>query len=196
MNGMRVPTPAGRIEAERAQHLYQASDEQLLKLVAGGQEEAFRVVWDRFGSAVYSFCLARLGDPGAAEDATQEAFIAIWRRACTFDPRRGHAASWLFAVARNAASQVRRGGAGREILLAVLPDDELARGEDMETRLVIHAALTRIPATERQVVELAYFEDLSQTQIAERLRLPLGTVKSRTRSALRRLAECLQDARL
>ncbi len=193
---MRVPAPGGRFEARPAQQLYQASDEHLLRLVANGREEAFRVVWDRFGAAVYSFCLRRLGDAGAAEDAAQEAFAAVWRRARTFDPERGSAAGWLFAVARNAASQIRREGAGRETLVAVLPDVEPAREEDKVTRLVIHAALTRIPEPERRVVELAYFADLSQTQIAQRLQLPLGTVKSRTRSALRRLAQYLEDARL
>jgi len=192
---MRIPAAAGPIESWRSQRLEEASDEDLLRLVASGQKEAFRVVWDRFAAAVYSLCLRRLRDPGAAEDATQEAFTAVWRRACTFDPRRGAAAGWLFAVARNAANQIRRGRSGRELLLAVLPEDEPAGEEAMVTRLAIHAALTRISDAERQVVELAYFDDLSQTRIAARLGLPLGTVKSRTRSALRRLARYLEEAR-
>src|SRR5207245_788643 len=83
-------------------------DDHLLTMVAGGDREAFRIIWDRFGAAIYSLCLRRLSDVGAAEDATQETFISVWRRASTFDPVRGTAPTWLFAVARNAAAQVAR----------------------------------------------------------------------------------------
>ena len=171
----------------------EAADSELLKRIAMGSEEAFRVLWDRFGAGVYTVCRRRLSDVGAAEDATQEAFTSVWRRAGTFDPARGSAAAWLYAVARNAAAQlVRRGQAGAT--LTVL-DDQTADAEyDPVIRLAVHAALTRLPATERDVLELAYFEDLTQTRIAARLRLPLGTVKTRTRAGLHRLAGYLEDA--
>jgi RNA polymerase sigma-70 factor, ECF subfamily len=171
----------------------EATDSALLQQIAMGSEEAFRMLWDRFGGGVYTVCRRRLGDLGAAEDATQEAFTSVWRRAGTFDPARGSAAAWLYAVARNAAAQlVRRGQAG--VSLALL-DDQIADAEnDPVMSLALHAALTRLPATERQVLELAYFEDMTQTQIAARLRLPLGTVKTRTRSGLHRLARHLEDS--
>ncbi len=168
-------------------------DERLLSQVASGDEGAFRILWERFGAAVYSLCLRRLSEPAAAEDATQEAFVNIWRHARTFDPQRGSAAAWLFAVTRNAAAQVARKAPRRELALTVLPDDPIVHEEHTLLRLAVHAALTRIPVPERCVLELAYFEDLSQSQIANRLAIPLGTVKSRTRAGLKRLAELLQE---
>ena len=173
--------------------LVEATDSELLQRIAMGSEEAFRTLWDRFGAGVYGVCRRRLGDVGAAEDATQEAFTSVWRRAGTFVPARGSAAAWLYAVARNAAAQlVRRGHAGASF---VVLDDETPDAEsDPVMGLALHAALTRLPATEREVLELAYFEDMTQTRIAERLRLPLGTVKTRTRSGLHRLADYLEDS--
>ena len=172
--------------------LAEAADSELLRQIAIGNEEAFRILWDRFGAGVYTVCRRRLGDIGAAEDATQEAFTSVWRRAGTFDPARGSAAAWLYAVARNAAAQlVRRGHVGAN--LAVLDDETADTENDPVIGLALHAALTRLPATEREVLELAYFEDMTQTQIAARLRLPLGTVKTRTRSGLHRLAGYLED---
>ncbi len=173
--------------------LAEAADGELMKQIAVGSEEAFRILWDRFGPGVYTVCRRRLGDVGAAEDATQEVFTSVWRRAATFDPARGSAAAWLYAVARNAAAQlVRRGQAGGS--LAVLDDQTADAENDLVMGLALHAALARLPTTERQVLELAYFDDMTQTQIAARLRLPLGTVKTRTRSGLHRLAGYLEDS--
>ena len=173
--------------------LAEAADSELLKQIAMGSEEAFRVLWDRFGAGVYTVCRRRLSDVGAAEDAAQEAFISVWRRAGTFDPARGSAAAWLYAVARNAAAQlVRRGQAGAS--LTVLDDQTADAENDPVIGLALHAALTRLPPTERQVLELAYFDDMTQTQIATRLQLPLGTVKTRTRAGLHRLAGYLEDS--
>jgi len=172
------------------------SDDRLLSLIARGDREAFRTVWDRYGGAIYSLCLRRLSDAGAAEDATQEAFISVWRRASTFDPVRGTAATWLFAVARNAAAQVARRNKGQDVTLTLLGGAEAAEDEAALTRLVVHSALARLPETERTVLQLSYFDDLSQSQIADRLSLPLGTVKTRVRSGLKRLMDYLEDARL
>lgn len=173
--------------------LAEAADSDLLKQIAMGSEEAFRVLWDRFGPGIYTVCRRRLGDSGAAEDASQETFTSVWRRAGTFDPVRGSAAGWLYAIARNAAAQlVRRGHAGTT--LTVLDEQTADEPDDPVMRLTLHAALTRLPATEREVLELAYFDDMTQTEIAERLRLPLGTVKTRTRSGLHRLARYLEDS--
>lgn len=175
--------------------LADASDEEVLTLVASGSELAFRTIWQRYGAAVFSLCLRRLSDRGAAEDATQEAFTNIWKRAATFDPLRGSAAGWLFAVARNAAAQEARHHRRDAVPVAVLDESQASDEEEAVTRLAVHAALTRIPATEREVLELAYFDDLSHSQIADRLSLPLGTVKTRIRSGLLRLQQYLQGAR-
>lgn len=168
-------------------------DGELLRQIAMGSEEAFTALWDRFGPGIYTMCWRRLGDSGAAEDATQEAFTSVWRRAGTFDESRGSAAGWLYAVARNAAAQLVRRGQVR-MNLAVLDDQTADEQDDPVVRLAVHAALARLPATERVVLELAYFEDRTQLQIAERLRLPLGTVKTRTRSGLHRLGRYLEDS--
>ena len=175
--------------------LVDASDEEVLTLVGDGNEPAFRTVWQRYGAAVFSLCLRRLSDRGAAEDATQEAFANVWRRAATFDPGRGSAAGWLYAVARNAAAQEARHRRRDAVPVAVVDEEQAADEENAVTRLAVHAALTRIPAPERQVLELAYFDDLSHSQIADRLSLPLGTVKTRIRSGLHRLQQHLEGAR-
>jgi RNA polymerase sigma-70 factor (ECF subfamily) len=175
--------------------LAEASDEEVLTLVASGSDVAFRTIWQRYGAAVFSLCLRRLSDRGSAEDATQEAFTNVWKRAATFDPGRGSAAGWLYAVARNAAAQEARHHRRDAVPVAVLDESQASDEEDAVTRLAVHAALTRIPATEREVLELAYFDDLSHSQIADRLSLPLGTVKTRIRSGLVRLQQYLEGAR-
>lgn len=184
-----------RTDAVAPGPLSHQSDDRLLGLVGSGDREAFRILWDRFGVALYTVCLRRLSDQGAAEDATQEAFTSVWRRASTFDPMRGSAAGWLFAVARNAAAQVARRDKRPDVNLMVLDGEEAAQEEAALTRMVVHAALARLPETERAVLELAYFDDLSHSQIADRLSLPLGTVKTRVRSGLRRLSDHLEDIR-
>ncbi len=171
----------------------EAADSELLKQIAMGNEEAFRILWNRFGAGVYTVCRRRLGDVSAAEDATQEAFTSVWRRAGTFDPARGSVAAWLYAVARNAAAQlVRRGQAGASLM--VLDNETPDAERDPVMGLALHGALTRLPATERKVLELAYFDDMTQTQIAARLGIPLGTVKTRTRAGLQRMARYLEDS--
>jgi RNA polymerase sigma-70 factor (ECF subfamily) len=172
--------------------LAEVGDGELLRQIAMGNEEAFHILWDRFGPGIFTVCRRRLADAGAAEDATQETFTSVWRRAGTFDPARGSAAGWLYAIARNAAAQlVRRRHTGAN--LAVLDEQTADESDDPVMRLAVHAALVRLPATEREVLELAYFEDMTQTEIANRLRLPLGTVKTRTRSGLQRLSTYLEE---
>jgi len=187
-----LPAMSGGLGPRR---LADASDEEVLTLLASGSELAFRTIWQRYGAAVFSLCLRRPSDRGAAEDATQEAFTNIWKRAATFNPDRGSAAGWLFAVSRNAAAQEARHHRRDAVPVAVLDQSQAADEEEAVTRLAVHAALTRIPATERAVLELAYFDDLSHSQIADRLSLPLGTVKTRIRSGLLRLQQYLEGAR-
>jgi RNA polymerase sigma-70 factor (ECF subfamily) len=140
--------------------------------------------------------LRRLGDRGRAEDAVQEAFTSVWRSARSYRPERGAGAAWLFAVARNAIAD--RGRARTEP--ASEPADEPAPGpgpeEEAEQAWLawrMHRALEDLPETERAVLELAYWSELSQSEIAAFLNLPLGTVKTRTRSGLSRLATALGE---
>jgi RNA polymerase sigma-70 factor (ECF subfamily) len=168
------------------------SSEQLLDLVADGDVDAFERLYEQFARPVYSLCVRILGDRGRAEDAAQETFAAIWRSASTFQPDRGHAAGWIFAIARHAAtdSARRRIPQPSDQLpdrpdTGPLPDEQVVADHDA---FRIHAALETLPASERDVLQLAYFEGLSQSEIADRRSMPLGTVKTRTRSGLRRLA--------
>jgi RNA polymerase sigma-70 factor (ECF subfamily) len=171
------------------------TDGQLIVRVAEGDHGAFDELHGRYSRAVLGLALRRLGDRGRAEDATQEAFVAIWRSARTYDPQRGKGAPWLYAVARNAITDgLRRtpepvaepqDGPGRE-------PDPADEAEASWTAWVVHRALEVLPEHERPVIELAYWSGLSQSEIAGRLSIPLGTVKTRTRSALARLADALE----
>ena len=176
--------------------LSQPTDGQLIVRIAGGDRGAFDELHGRYARAVLGLALRRIGDRGRAEDATQDAFVAIWRSARTYNPDRGRGAPWLYAVARNAITDgLRRtpesvgeleDGPGRE------PDPADA-AETSWTAWRVHRALEILPEHERPVVELAYWKGLSQSEIADRLGIPLGTVKTRTRSALARLADALEE---
>ena len=139
--------------------------------------------------------LRRLGDRGRAEDATQEAFVAIWRSARTFDSGRGSGAPWLYAVARNAITDGLRRTPPPVTELEDGPGGEPDPSEEAEAPGRPGASIVRSRCSrhERPVIELAYWRGLSQSEIAERLEIPLGTVKTRTRSALARLADALED---
>src|SRR5919201_393281 len=172
-----------------------AADEELLARVGHGDRGAFEVLYRRYARAVLGLALRRLGDRGRAEDAVQETFASIWRSARTYRPERGRGAPWLYAVARNAISD--RGRARTE--LPAEPEDEAAteagpdeRAEQSWVSWRVHRALETLPDRERTLIELAYWSGLSQSEIARRLEIPLGTVKTRTRSALRRLADALE----
>ncbi len=172
------------------------TDEELLARVADGDRDAFGDLYQRYARAVLGLALRRLGDRGRAEDAQQEAFTSVWRAARSYKPDRGPVAPWLYAVARNAIAD--RGRAKNEPAVEV-PDsasDELGPPDRAEQSWVswrVHRAMEDVPDSERTVLQLAYWSGLSQSEIAEFLGIPLGTVKTRTRSGLRRLAEALEE---
>jgi RNA polymerase sigma-70 factor, ECF subfamily len=171
------------------------TDGQLIARVADGDRPAFEELYRRYARAVLGLALRRLGDRGRAEDAAQEAFVAIWRSAQTYDPHRGRGAPWLYAVARNAITDGLRRTPEPAAELADGPSgdpDPAERAESSWTAWQVHRALEGLPAHERPVIELAYWRGLSQREIAEVLGIPLGTVKTRTRSALARLADTLE----
>ena len=149
----------------------------------------------RYVRSVFGLALRRLGDRMRAEDAVQETFAAVWRSARTYRPERGPGAPWLYAVARNAIVDRARGrheppGEAPDAASADPGPEERAEAAYVSWR--VHRALSGLPPNERDVLELAYYGGLSQSEVAEFLAIPLGTVKTRTRSALHRLADVLE----
>jgi RNA polymerase sigma-70 factor, ECF subfamily len=171
------------------------TDGQLIQRVGGGDAGAFELLYRRYARPVFGLALRRLGDRMRAEDAVQETFAAIWRSARTYRPERGPGAPWLYAVARNAIVDRAR---GRLEAVSEAPETaslELGPHERAEATYVswrVHRALEDLPSNERDVVELAYYGGLSQSEVADFLGIPLGTVKTRTRAALGRLAGLLE----
>jgi RNA polymerase sigma-70 factor, ECF subfamily len=171
------------------------TDGELIARVGAGDRSAFEVLYQRYARPVFALALRRLGDRGRAEDAVQETFASVWRSARSYRVERGPGAPWLYAVARNAIVDRRRARTEppAEVPDTASPDAEPSeRAESSWTAWRIHRALAELPDNERTVVELAYWSELSQSEIAEFLDIPLGTVKTRTRTALARLADLLE----
>src|SRR5690349_11484794 len=165
----------------------QLTDGDLIRLAGEGDELAFDQLYHRFAGRVFGWALRRLRDRGRAEEATQETFTAVWRAASSYRPERGPGGAWLFAVARNAiVNQARL----RIPTPAELPDsasDEAGPSERAESAWVsrrVHHAVADLPVELRTPIELAYWRGLSQSEIAAHLGVPLGTIKTRTRTAL------------
>ena len=171
-----------------------ASDGELIVRAGTGDRSALEDLYRRYARPVFGLALRRLGDRSRAEDAVQETFTSIWRSARTYEPERGPGAPWLYAVARNAIvdrSRVRSDTVADPPDVAsgeAGPDD---RAEESWVAWRVHRALEELPEREREVIALAYWSGLSQSEVAEFLGLPLGTVKTRTRAALGRLADLL-----
>jgi RNA polymerase sigma-70 factor (ECF subfamily) len=196
--GTRLPSRAEAATMRRVSTI-QPTDEDLLSRVAQGDHDAFGDLYKRYARAVLGLALRRLGDRGRAEDAVQEAFTSIWRAARSYRRDRGPVAPWLYAVARNAIADRGRARIEPPAEPADLPSDAPGPPDHAEQSWVswrVHRALEELPETERSVVELAYWSGLSQSEIADFLGIPLGTVKTRTRSGLRRLAEELEEEEL
>jgi RNA polymerase sigma-70 factor, ECF subfamily len=184
----RVDAPSGRAS--------EVTDGDLLQRVADGDIAAFEILYRRYARPIFGLALRLLRDRSRAEDAVQETFAAIWRSARSYRPERGPGAPWLYAVARNAI--VDRARTRREQTFADAPDEASGapgpaeRAESAYVSWRVHRAVEGLPDHERELVELAYWSGLSQSEIAEFLSIPLGTVKTRTRSALARLADDLE----
>ena len=176
-----------------------ASDADLIVRVGRGDRAAFEELYGRFARPVLGLAMRLLGDHGRAEDATQDTFAAIWRSARSFTPERGSGAAWLYAVARHAIIDKARQR------VDVLVDEEIEEvsaeagpaeaAEQQWLGFEIQSAMERLPERERQVLELAYWSGLSQSEVASYLDVPLGTVKTRTRAGLARLATLLEEVR-
>jgi RNA polymerase sigma-70 factor (ECF subfamily) len=175
------------------------TDSDLIVRIGNGDRAAFEELYRRFARPVLGLALRRLGDHGRAEDATQETFAAIWRSATSFRPERGSGSAWLYAVARHAIVD-----RARQRVDPVVDDPvETASSEAGPAEIAeqewlafqVQVGLERLPERERQVLELAYWSGLSQSEVASYLDVPLGTVKTRTRAGLARLATVLEEVR-
>jgi RNA polymerase sigma factor (sigma-70 family) len=183
--------------AER-RRVRERSDEELLEAIAAGDDDALGALYDRFGRLAYGMSLRILGDQALAEDAVQEAFLAVWRSADGYRRERAKPATWILTlVHRRAVDLVRREDRRRAEPLGEPP--EAAGGAVSEEvdlrdrRAAVQAALRQLPEDQRQALELAYYGGYTQSELAERLGVPLGTIKSRMFAGLTHLRELVPE---
>jgi RNA polymerase sigma-70 factor (ECF subfamily) len=172
------------------------SDFELLMRVQVRDEAALAALYERFGGLLFTLALRIVGDRGAAQEVMQDTFLRCWDRAERYDPARASVAAWLIAVTRNRAIDVLRGRVHQARLreTEILPGSD-SPGEPWEadsseaaaTQQVVRAALGELSPPQRQVIELAYYAGLTQSEIARRLGEPLGTVKDRMRTGMAKL---------
>jgi RNA polymerase sigma-70 factor (ECF subfamily) len=167
--------------------------------MASGDESALGEAFDQFGPSVHALASRILGIGGDADEILQDVFLNLWKRAAQFDAERGSLLGYLLTIARTAAIDRLRRRRARPDAESPAPPPELDANIGVpldllsieDGRVLVIEALASLPAEERLVIELAYFEGLSQSEIAEKTKTPLGTVKGRARNALRRLRERL-----
>jgi len=182
-----------------ARDLAHLSDEAVVALVARSDETALGELYDRYGRVAYGLCVRMLRDRSLAEDAVQEGFLAVWRSAPRFVPERGKASTWILAlVHRRAVDIVRREQRRRTDSLELAPEPLAGAADDsMWLRLErerVQKALALLPDPQREALELAYYGGFTQSELAERLGQPVGTIKSRMFTGLAKLRELLGDA--
>ncbi len=173
---------------------------QLLKAVGATQDkQAFEVIFKHFGPRIRAYMLKRNADRQLAEELMQETMVTVWRKATLFDPARGNASSWIFTIARNARIDAYRKEKRPEfdpndpafVPDDVMPADEVVQmGQSAER---VHDAMKTLPPEQLKLLKLAFFEEASHSVIAEKLDLPLGTVKSRIRLAFAKLRDALGE---
>jgi RNA polymerase sigma factor (sigma-70 family) len=179
-----------------------AQDQELVARLRAGDEEAFRGLFDRYASTAKALALRIVRQTHLAEEIVQEVFLAVWRSPEGYDGARGSVRSWLMGMVHHrAVDAVRREEAHRrraDSVAAEARDETVDHADDVveaigrpEERRVVRAALDELPAEQREVLELMYFDGLTQTQVAEKVGLPLGTVKSRTLLGMRRMRSAL-----
>ena len=181
----------------------QIADNDLLHAIARGDEAALAACYDRYRLILFGLILRILHDREEAEDCLQEVFLQVWRRARDFDESRGRAFTWLVTIARSRALDRLRASGSRLRLAteaAQVPRDEVgdaaAEAVQSEPGAIVRTALAALPEEQRRTLLLAYFEGLTQTEIAARLGDPLGTVKTRMRAGMIKLRELLKDKAL
>jgi RNA polymerase sigma factor (sigma-70 family) len=194
------PPPTSGSKGPR--ELAHLTDEALISLVASSDDGALAELYDRFGRVAYGLALRILRDEALAQDAVQEAFLAVWHSADRFLAERAKASTWILTlVHRRSVDLVRREDRRRgeplerapEAVTTSTAEDEVALGFQ---RRVVQEALRRLPAEQREALELGYYGGLTQSELAERLGQPLGTIKSRMFAGLTRLRDLLAQAGL
>jgi RNA polymerase sigma-70 factor, ECF subfamily len=181
-----------------------ATDEALVAAVRGGDEDALAALYDRYAASIYSLALRITWDRLTAQEVTQDTFVRLWKHAAMFDRERGAFGAWLFAIARRRALDVLR-SRQRQAKIAdgtfisdggTLPEPSQGdASEQIVLAQVIAQAVATLPLAQRQTIELAYFGGLTQQQIATQTGEPLGTVKSRMRTAMETLRTRLHTLR-
>jgi RNA polymerase sigma-70 factor (ECF subfamily) len=177
-------------------------DQDLIELAQGGDARAFEILVDRHAQAAFSLAYRMCGRRSLAEDIAQDAFLSLWRSLSRYDRHRGSVRSLLLSTVHNRAIDAFRRESLREV--KTVPDDDSGRlveepvctADEVERRdeaKQIRVALSALPIGQRQVIELAYFDGLSQSAIAERMGLPIGTVKGRARLGLSKLRDVMSD---
>ena len=187
--------PAGSVGSDA--HL--VSDEMLLHGTRMRDETALGMLYDRYGGLVYTLALRIVGDRELAEEVMQDVFLRCWHGLEQYDPSRGRLAGWLLGIARNRAIDVLRGRQHQARMRERDPLPESGAGEphvsdsadEVALRAEVTQALAELSQSQRAAIELAYYGGLTQTEVAERLGEPLGTVKTRIRDGLRRLRRLL-----
>ena len=171
----------------------------LIQQVAKQDRDAFSQLYDRFSTLVFTLAMRMLKARSDAEDLLQEVFVQVWRQAQNYSAERGSPEAWIINIARSRAIDKIR--SIRRMQKSFVHTDDPARAESLEnvessaaeseTRLTMNSALANLPDPQRKVLELAYFDGLTQNEIADRLAEPLGTVKTRMRSGIQKLREIL-----
>jgi RNA polymerase sigma-70 factor, ECF subfamily len=173
----------------------------LIRRIAAGDQDALAELYDSASRSIFGLVLRILNDPSASEEVTLEVFTQVWKQAGAYDPRRGTPSAWLLTIARSRAidrfrstdqTRKRSEPLASVELTASSGDNPEDTASEAEMRRVVRSALDTLPPEQRQVIELAYFSGLSHSEIAERLKQPLGTVKTRTRLAMIRLRDTLR----
>jgi RNA polymerase sigma-70 factor, ECF subfamily len=206
ISGGNRPETGRRLRKAGARLGYaQTSDEELMAMVVERRTEAFEALYDRYAGVSYSLALRIVGDRGSAEEVVQDTFVAVWQRAETYNAEYGKLYSWLLRITRNRARDElrRRRPAAAAQGFSPRPPEEVrdtapgpAEVEEDDARIaemrsVVSRALEGLPGDQREVLEMAYLQGLSQREISESTGVPLGTVKTRTRLALRKLRQVL-----
>jgi RNA polymerase sigma factor (sigma-70 family) len=184
---------AGSARVEEARST-RPTDEEVLASIAGGDDQGLAELYDRYGRLAYGLAYRVLRDQALAEDAVQDAFLAIWRSADGYRRERAKPSTWILTlVHRRAVDLVRREDRRRAERLEETPEAASAsvpeEADLRETRSAVQAALRKLPDDQREALELAYYGGFTQSELAERLGVPLGTVKSRMFAGLTRLRE-------
>jgi RNA polymerase sigma-70 factor (ECF subfamily) len=197
--GRVIPLRGKRRERPQAsaRELAHLSDEAVLALIARSDEDALAELYRRFGRLAYGLAFRILRDDALAQDAVQEAFLGVWRGAGRFTAERSKPSTWLLTlVHRRAVDLVRREQRRRTEPLPSEPEAVDATPDEaglLTQRQTIRAALRELPPEQREAIELAYYGGYTQSELAERLGQPLGTIKSRMFTGLARLRETLEE---